>query len=68
MFMQSGLTVKWQRESYFQLEAELKHRRIFREARKRINLKHLQMAFAGLLIGQVLSAFVFFVERWRKKK
>lgn len=70
MFMQSGLTVKWQRESdyYFQLEAERKHRRVVKDVRKKINLKHLQMAFAGLVVGLFLSVVVFCVEKWRKKK
>lgn len=70
MFMQSGLTVKWQRETeyYFKLEADKKHRqRLPKDARAKINLKHLQMAFVGLSLGNALSAFVFVVEKLRAK-
>lgn len=70
MFMQSGLTVKWQRESknYFRLEAGLKHRRIIKDGKEKINLKHLQMAFVGLILGHILSALVLVGEKYKMTK
>lgn len=65
MFMQSGLTVKWRKETvfYFKLDFALKHHKKGRESRTRISLKHLEMAFVGLLMGHLLGAFVFLLEK-----
>ncbi|CRK95266.1 CLUMA_CG008909, isoform A [Clunio marinus] len=55
MFLQSGLTVKWQMESkhYFKLEAALKHHYTMMETKVKINLQHLEMAFVGLMLGHI---------------
>lgn len=65
MFMQSGLTVKWERETtqYFKLEADRKHRRVVKDAKVKINLRHLQTAFVGLFLGSILSLLVFLGEK-----
>jgi hypothetical protein len=67
--MQSGLTAKWQSDSkfYFNLERALKTAR-HPEMRVKINLRHLEMAFWALLVGYVVSAAVFVVEKvvWRR--
>jgi hypothetical protein len=65
MFMQSGLLVKWRSDSkyYFKLEAALKHPRTSHDGKAKINFRHLQMAFVGLVVGSALSFLVFVVER-----
>lgn len=68
--MQAGLTVKWHREQthYFQLEAALKKRRLLRkEARVKINVRHLMGAFVGLIVGLALSGFAFAFEKYKHK-
>lgn len=62
--MQSGLTVKWQRDSkfYFNLEHRLKSHDRYRDSKVKINLQHLEMAFWSLAIGCVMSAGVFLME------
>lgn len=69
--MQSGLTVKWQKESkfYFNLEHALKSRHHYHEIRVKINLQHLEMAFYILILGNVLGIGVFVMEiLWKKKR
>ena len=70
MFVQSGLTVKWRKETtqYFKLEADRKIRRAVKEAKDKINLKHLQPAFIALFLGQVLSLLVLVLEKRLKVK
>lgn len=70
MFMQSGLTVKWERETthYFQLEAEKKSRRVVKDAKVKLDVEHLEMAFVGLTLGLIISVLVFLSERCRKHK
>lgn len=65
MFMQSGLTVKWQKDSsfYFRLEDALRNRHSMKEAKVKLNIKNLLLAFVGLCVGLVLSTFVFLIER-----
>lgn len=66
LFMQSGLTVKWRKESqnYFKIEEAFKHRRLVKSTRVKIKMNHLQVAFLSLLSGYVMSAFVFLIEKY----
>jgi hypothetical protein len=68
--MQSGLTVKWQRESkhIFKLEAVKKTRRMANGAKVTINLKHLLAAFVWLSVGLTLSGLVLGIEQFCYRK
>lgn len=70
MFVQSGLTVKWRKETaqYFKLEADRKSRRAVKVAKDKINLQHLQPAFITLFLGQVFSLLVLLLEKRLKVK
>lgn len=70
MFMQTGLTAKWERDSnfVFKLEAALKHQINGRDAKVKLNLGHLVMPFVGLLLGHVLSGFVFCSEKFCRRQ
>ena len=70
IFMQSGLTVKWQTDSKFSfnLEHRLKSQDYYRDYKIKINLQHLEMAFLILLLGYVLSTLAFVIERFRRRR
>lgn len=70
MFMQSGLTVKWQKEMsfYFKLENALKHRGKSNNIKVKLNLGHLEMAFVALFIGNVISSVVFAYEKISRQR
>jgi hypothetical protein len=69
MFMQSGLTFKWHQDSlhYFKLENSLKNKDQYKKNKLKINLEHLEMAFACLFVGYVISTICFIIERIRKR-
>jgi hypothetical protein len=70
MFMQSGLVTKWRRDSevLFKLEEASKQRKLEQSDLKvKINLRHLQMPFLGLMVGCAASALVFIAERMSGK-
>lgn len=62
--MQSGLTQKWQNDEQhlFKLEAALKHNRLVKGTKIKINVKHLLGAFTGFGIGLILSLLSFLLE------
>lgn len=70
MFMQSGLTTKWQSDSkfYFRLEHRLKNQVYYRDSKVKINMGHLEVAFLTLGVGYVLSTLILIIEIYRRRK
>ena len=64
MFVQSGLTEKWKRDTIFvfQMENDIVKRKYVKSSRVILTLSHLQLAFYLLFGGFILSGFCFLSE------